>query len=421
MRVSTLVTAGSGQAREAAMHALAQGDEVFTSGFDVVGAQSVGTGFGSAVHDTIFRAHGEVLLVDVPIASREAFLRPLEDDRADVVNGARSNVPLLERAANALARLTLGDALNDPLSGSRAFRLEALKAEPFSLRGDDAEAEVLVKLSAQQYRFADAPVTDAPPRSTSSLAQLSRTFARYATLQNDADNTHEGYSNLAHLEAGAPNYNTWLASTFDRYAGQRVLEIGAGIGTITSHLTAGRELVTALEMDPFYVRRLKNRFRGQPQVEPYQGDIAMADWKGLQARRFDTIVLSNVLEHIPDDAGAVATFARILPVGGSLILYVPAIEQLFGSIDEAVGHHRRYTMESLRRVLEENGFEVDTLKWMNLIGIPAWFMNGRIFKRRVLPPLQLRIYDQLAPTLAQLESKVTLPVGLSLLAVGKRR
>ena len=54
-------------------------------------------------------------------------------------------------------------------------------------------------------------------------------------------------------------------------------------------------------------------------------------------------MLSNVLEHIPDDAAAVRRFRQVLPPGGKLVVLVPALPQLFGSIDEAVGHYRRYT------------------------------------------------------------------------------
>ncbi len=421
MSVAVLHFSSSPTARQDAEVALAEGHEVFVSGFEVPGAQPVGAGWGRAVREALGLTTRDVLAVDVPADALDALTQPIERDRADVVTGHRVPPPLLERAANQVASLALEVEIADPLCRARAFRVEALRAEPLQATGDEAEAEALVKLAAQRYRFTDALVKYGGKRTAVNVARLARTFAKYATVQNDADNQHEGYSTLAHLEARAPNYNRWLASAFRRWAGTRVLEIGAGIGTITEHLAPGRELVTALEVDPFYVRRLKNRFRGLPQVEPYQGDVALADWQSLQRRRFDTIVLSNVLEHIPDDAGAVQTFAKILPPGGVLILFVPAIPALFGSIDEAVGHHRRYTPASLRAVLEENGFEVEHLRWMNLVGIPGWFVNGRIFKRRVLPPLQLRVYDRIAPTLASLEARVTLPVGMSLLAVGRRR
>lgn len=421
MLPAALYLSSSVTAREDAEAALSRGQEVFVSGFELPGARSVPPGWGAAVRETVALTGAEVLAVQVPSDAMEALTDPIVRDHADVVTGHRVPPPVLERAANRLAALALPVPIADPLCWARAFRVEVLKAEPLQSRGDEAEAEALVKLSAQRYRFADALVRFGGKRDAKNLALLSRTFVKYATISNDADNQHEGYSTLAHLEAGAPNYNRWLAGTFRKWAGARVLEIGAGIGTITAQLAPGRELVTAFEVDPFYVRRLKNRFRGAPQVEPYQGDVAMADWKALQGKRFDTIVLSNVLEHIPDDAGAVQTFAKILPVGGALILFVPALPALFGSLDEAVGHHRRYTQESLRAVLEQNGFEVEVLQWMNLVGIPGWFLNGKLLRRRVLPPLQVRLYDLFAPTLASLEAQTKLPVGLSLLAVGRRK
>jgi len=394
-----------------------------TAGCEVfVAEREVSGGWGSAVRQVLARTRAGVLVVDPRPADMDALVGPIERDEADVVLGRRAQVPLRERAVNAVAALAVGEeGALDALCPARAFRASALAAEPLKSDGDEAEAEALVKLAAQHYRLREATVEARPPRALATVAALARTYGRYATLSNDADNEHEGYSTLAHLEAGAPNYNAWLGDTFSRWAGRRVLEIGAGIGTITAHLAPGRELVTALEVDEFYVRRLKNRFRGQPHVEPYQSDVALADWQALAARRFDTIVLSNVLEHIPDDAGAVRTFGRILPAGGRLILYVPALPALFGSIDEAVGHHRRYTPWALRRVLEDHGFDVEHLQWMNLVGIPGWYVNGKVLKRRVLPPLQLRVYDRLAPWLAKAESKVRLPVGLSLLCVAARR
>jgi SAM-dependent methyltransferase len=197
------------------------------------------------------------------------------------------------------------------------------------------------------------------------------------------------------------------------------LEIGAGIGTITRQLEPGLELLIALEVERFYVDRLKNMFRGKPHVRPYLSDVALADWQSLKAERLDTIVLSNVLEHIPDDGAAVRRFRQILPMGGKVVVLVPALPQLFGAIDEAVGHYRRYTPETLRKVLEENGFTVDTLEWMNLVGIPGWFLNSRVLRRRAVPRFQLKLYDRLAPLLAEAERHVKLPVGMSLFAVAR--
>lgn len=220
---------------------------------------------------------------------------------------------------------------------------------------------------------------------------------------------------------GAVHYNAWLAEKFNAHLGRRVLEVGAGTGTITARIASGRERVVALEIEQPYVDALQDRFRDAPNVRPYLADVALADWPGLKEERIDSILLSNVLEHIPDDGGAVRRFRELLPKGGALVLFVPAHEWLFGSLDEAVGHHRRYTPSTLRRVVEDNGFDVEHLEWMNLVGIPGWFLNARVLRRRTMPPLQLKLYDAVAPWLARAESLVRLPVGLSLFAVARAR
>jgi SAM-dependent methyltransferase len=355
----------------------------------------------------------------------DTLLQPLLDDEADAVFGSRAAPGfrpelLADRALGRFTGFVSDVPLADPLSGQRAFRTEALKSVTLTSDDDAVDAELVVKLAAQLYRLTEVPLSlHASPRPplAGSVSRL-RTLMRYATVRDDADNAHEGYTTLERMD-GANNYNAWLGRRFREHLGRRVLEIGAGIGTITKELEEGLELLIALEVDRFYVDRLKNKFRGKPHVRPYLSDVALADWEALKAERLDTIVLSNVLEHIPDDAGAVRRFRQILPEGGKVVVLVPALPQLFGAIDEAVGHHRRYTKESLREVLEGNGFTVDTLEWMNLVGIPGWFMNSRVMRRRSVPKLQLKIYDRLAPWLARAESHVKLPVGMSLLAVAR--
>lgn len=374
------------------------------------------------------------VLLDVregePVAGvLEALLAPLREDTADAVYGIRTAVEgagrgpgLVERSAARLAEVVTGERLRDPLTGARAFRTEVLRSLTFTSAGDGVDAELLVKVAAQRYRIAEVslPGPAAARRSVAGAAQQLATLVRYGTLRNDADNRHEGYTTLAHMDV-AHNYNAWLGRRFREHLGRRVLEIGAGIGTITREIEQDRELVVALEVDRFYVDRLRNMFRDRPHVQPCLSDVALADWEALRARDFDSVLLSNVLEHIPDDAAALRRFRQVLPEGGRLVLLVPALPELFGSMDEAVGHHRRYTREGLESLLSDNGFTVERLEWMNLTGIPGWFVNGRLFRRRAVPPLQLRLYDAVAPLLARLEARVTLPVGMSLFAVARVR
>lgn len=353
-----------------------------------------------------------------------ALLAPLRSGEADAVWGRRVGIPIPDAAVGRLASWVSSTRLHDPLSGQKALRTELLRAVPLTASDDSVDAELLVKLAARLYRLVEVPVhvKSMPHRRPMTLASWTRALLRYATTANDADNLHEGYNTLVRLEEGARNYNAWLGRKFRAHCGARVLEIGAGIGTITDQLAReGREKVVAVEVDPFYVERLQNRFRGRPEVVPWLSSVELADWKALAAERFDSVVMSNVLEHIEDDGGAVRKLHRILPEGGRLLLFVPALPVLYGSIDEAVGHYRRYSEPGLRAVLEQNGFEVESLEWMNLLAAPAWFLNGRVLRRRAVPPLQLRLYDTVAPLLAAAEEKLRLPVGSGLFCVARRR
>ncbi len=379
----------------------------------------------AALEHALLHARGDVLLMQEPDAAFHAEdLAPLaekvERGEADVVVGRRSHVPRQDAVVARLAHLAMPQRLGDLLCGQKAIRLSALRGLTLRSTKDDVEAELLLRLAAQQYRFAEVPIgAITGPRPLAQLRAFSRVFVGGLSGEHEAEG-HDGAMTLHRLESGARNYNAWLGRRFAEHAGRRVLEIGAGLGTITAHLAEGRERVVALEADAPSVQKLRNRFRGSPVVEPWLSNVEGADEAHLKAQHFDTIVLSNVLEHIADDFDAVAKFGRLLEPGGVLLVLVPALPSLFGALDEAVGHHRRYTPDGLRSVIEANGFLIEKLEWMNLAGIPGWFVNGRLFRRRSLPPLQLRLYDRVAPLLAAAESKVSLPVGMSLFCVARR-
>ncbi len=357
-----------------------------------------------------------------PLDGWEALVRPIAEQGADVVLARRSNASWPERALARFGQPMLAQALEDPFTGQRAFRRPVLESLEVQGHGATRTVELMVKTAAEKYRVASVPVSLLPGEgpSAAELVPALAAVGQYWLGRDDQDNQHQGYTSLSRVEAAAPRYNAWLGEKFRAYAGPRVLEVGAGLGTITEQLLPGRERVVALEADPFYVRRLNNRFRGMEQVRVVASMLEGADIAQLQAEKCDTVVLSNVLEHIKDDGDAVRKFAQLLPVGGRLLILVPALPWLFGAMDEAVGHYRRYTEPALRQVMTGNGFALEHLEWMNVLSIPGWFLNGRVFKRTSVPPLQLRVYDRIAPLWAKLEEKVTLPFGQSLFAVARR-
>jgi SAM-dependent methyltransferase len=214
--------------------------------------------------------------------------------------------------------------------------------------------------------------------------------------------------------AEAQNYNAWLLERGEPYLGRRVLDAGAGVGTFTHLVADGREVV-ALEPDPDHAMRLRERFAERPNITVVESGATSADL----GEAFDSVVCFNVLEHIVDDEGALRSFSRALKPGGRLLLLVPAHPFLYGTIDRALDHARRYRRAELQAKLANAGFAIDALQYVNPVGALGWLLWGRILRSDRVPKRPLRAYDRLAPLLRALD-RVSLPVGLSLWAVARR-
>ena len=139
----------------------------------------------------------------------------------------------------------------------------------------------------------------------------------------------------------------------------------------------------------------------------------------LSGRRFDTIVCLNVLEHIDDDLGSLEAMYSLLEPGGKLVLLVPAFPGLYGSLDRALGHYRRYTRKLLRARYAKVGFAMRRLEYFNLAGMPGWWITGRLLRRDLIPTGSLALYDSLVP-LFRWEKFLPFRVGQSLIAIGER-
>jgi SAM-dependent methyltransferase len=216
--------------------------------------------------------------------------------------------------------------------------------------------------------------------------------------------------------AEAPNYNRWMFDRLRRWVGRRVLEVGSGIGNLSRFLL-DRERVVLTDTQPEYLERLRARFAEHANVGIARLYLPTVD-AALADERFDTIVCLNVLEHVQDDRGSLVALRRLLQPGARLVLLVPALPALYGTLDQALGHYRRYTREDLRAKFREAGLHVRHLEYFNLAGIPGWWLTGRVLRRHLLPTGPLKWYDALVP-LFRLERLLPWRVGQSLIAIGE--
>ncbi len=217
--------------------------------------------------------------------------------------------------------------------------------------------------------------------------------------------------------AAARNYNRWLTDRLQRWVGRRVLEIGAGLGSM-SEFILDRDRVVLSDTDPYYLARLHDRFAARPNVRIAELRLPGVDGS-VAAERLDTIICLNVLEHVPDDAASLAAMRTLLQAGGRLVLLVPSLPFIYGTLDEALGHVRRYTPAELRRKFRDAAFRLVHLEYFNLAGVPGWWLTGQVLKRRLIPTGSLGLYDALVP-LFRLERFLPWRVGQSLIAIGER-
>jgi SAM-dependent methyltransferase len=219
--------------------------------------------------------------------------------------------------------------------------------------------------------------------------------------------------------AGAANYYRWIVRRFAPFLGRRVVEAGAGIGTFAEHVldaVPDAEL-TLVEPAENNFPHLRARFAGRPRVRTLQGYLADAGTAGSA----DSVVAVNVMEHVRDDAAFLADAYRLLAPGGHALLFVPALPALFGTLDEAFEHFRRYTRREVDGRLRAAGFHPLRVAYTNLPGVAAWWLSGRVLRRRTVSARDARLYDRwVIPWVSALERVWTPPLGQSLIAIARK-
>jgi SAM-dependent methyltransferase len=218
----------------------------------------------------------------------------------------------------------------------------------------------------------------------------------------------------------AKNYHRWFYSQFSKYLGQRIVEIGAGIGN-EAEMLLDRNLVVSVDTSENCVEYMKRRFAGHSNILPLNGDVTSKEILGLRKYHPDTIICVNVLEHVKDDNLALSHMFELLGQNGKLILGVPAFQFLFGSIDRVVGHHRRYNKNELKEKLADARFKVLDIFYMNSISLFGWFLNNRILKLNAESLTQVKFFDTfVVPWLSVVERAFRPPFGLSIVAIAEK-
>jgi 2-polyprenyl-3-methyl-5-hydroxy-6-metoxy-1,4-benzoquinol methylase len=219
----------------------------------------------------------------------------------------------------------------------------------------------------------------------------------------------------------ARRYAAHVFDLFRPHLGKRILEVGSGIGTMSRRLADVADVVVGIEPNAHCWVRARETMRDQPRFSLRTCHLEECDPAELAAQRFDTVICVNVLEHIEDDVEALRTLGDVVVADGRVLIFVPAVQAAYGPLDAELGHHRRYSRRTLTAAFTDAGLELLTIRYTNPIGLLGWMYNSHVAKSTAHSSRQVQLFETLiAPWALPLERLAAPPIGLSLVAVGRR-
>ena len=381
----------------------------------------------AVIHDADLEYHPKDLL---------RMVRVFVEEEADAVFGSRFaggearrvllfRHELGNRLLTFLTNLVTNVNLTDMETCYKAVRTSLLKSIPIVSGDFRMEPELTIKLAKREARIFEVPISYSGRtyQEGKKIGWRDGVKAVLAILRfwlSDkvyVDDEHG--SQILGRMARAPRFNAWMADTIRPYCGRRVLEIGSGTGNLTRRLIP-RDQYVASDVNPLYLSTLRSLTTDRPYLDVTLTDVTRGETFPAVPGGFDTVICLNVVEHVDDDVGALRNLRAALGPGGRAIVLVPQGPEIFGTLDEVLGHKRRYTPATLAATAAEAGFDVDTVLHFNRVGRPAWWLNGRLLRRRHFGLMQIVVLNLLTPIFRLVDRALPFDA-LSLIAVLRPR
>lgn len=397
-------------------------------------------GKGAAIRTALAHSTGDVTIIhDADLeynpADIPALLVPFGKEGADAVFGSRYlSAPyrraLMHRHTMMNKMLTFVSNwftdlhLTDLETCYKAVNTTLLKSIPLRSSDFRFEVEIAFKLAKRRARVFEVPVRYMPRTAEEGKKIGARdgllalmAMIRFWLIDDLYKEDEYGSHILVELER-ARRFNLWLGRILRPLIGDRVLEIGAGIGTLTNQFIP-RELYVTSDVNPNYLHYLRSYSFGKPYLRVMEIDAGISDsFRGLD-EQFDTVLMINVLEHLPEPSEAIRNAWSALEPGGRAIVLVPQHPSLYGTLDQALEHCKRYTASELRQMLVDAGFTIERTVDFNRFSVPGWWLAGKVFGRTRFSRVQLKIVDTLMPVLKRIDRLLPWK-GLSIIAVAMK-
>lgn len=198
--------------------------------------------------------------------------------------------------------------------------------------------------------------------------------------------------------------------------GKKILEVGCGTGDFLQFLCSKNLELSGSDYSNVYLDKAKER---NLPVKLFKADLLDDKFWLPYENKFDSVIVSEVIEHIQNDSKALYTIFRILKPSGILILTVPAFNFLFSKHDEKIGHFRRYTKKSTSNIVESTGFSIEKIRYWNILGFFGWLINFKLLNKHLDSSAKSSLIYMLIKFL-KIERHVTFPLGLTVVVKARK-
>ena len=189
----------------------------------------------------------------------------------------------------------------------------------------------------------------------------------------------ENYTETATERFDKANFHIkYCLSAIKKFIKGDILEVGAGCGSFTrNYYNSSYKSITLTDKDKKNVLSLKENFQNEKKVKI--SNLSVGELESM----FDTILYLHVLEHIKDDVQEIKKATQKLNSGGHLIIMAPAHQKIYGNLDKAVGHFRRYEKDFFKDDFKD--LRLINFKYLDSIGYVLYFLNKIFFKKETFP------------------------------------